>query len=83
MSAALWFGDVWFGDDGVQRALLLLLSLFVAVITELLNTGLEVVVDRIGTDWNELSGRAKDLGSASVYLSLVQVPVIWGLVLFG
>ncbi len=77
VSAALWFGD-----DGVQRALLLL-SLFVAVITELLNTGLEVVVDRIGTDWNELSGRAKDLGSASVYLSLVQVPVIWGLVLFG
>lgn len=77
MSAALWFGD-----DGVQRALLLL-SLFVAVITELLNTGLEVVVDRIGTDWNELSGRAKDLGSAAVHLSLVQVPVIWGLVLFG
>jgi diacylglycerol kinase (ATP) len=73
---------LWLGHNGAERALLLL-SLFVVLITELLNTAVEVVVDRIGKDWNELSGRAKDLGSAAVHLSLVQVPVIWGFVLFG
>ncbi|MFT4045303.1 MAG: diacylglycerol kinase [Solimonas sp.] len=62
---------------------MLLLSLFVVLITELLNTAVEVVVDRVGKDWNELSGRANDLGSAAVHLSLVQVPVVWGFVLFG
>jgi diacylglycerol kinase (ATP) len=53
------------------------------LITELLNTAVEVVVDRIGTERNVLSGRAKDLGSAAVHLSLIQVLVIWGLVLFN
>lgn len=73
---------LWLGHGGMERALLLL-SLFVVLITELLNTAVEVVVDRIGKDWNELSGRAKDLGSAAVHLSLLQVPVVWGFVLFG
>lgn len=70
------------GDSGLERALMVL-SLFIVVITELLNTAVEVVVDRIGLERHELSGRAKDLGSAAVHLSLVQVPVVWGLVLFG
>jgi len=70
------------GDTGLERALMIM-SLFVVVITELLNTAVEVVVDRIGPERHELSGRAKDLGSAAVHLSLVQVPVVWGLVLFG
>ena len=70
------------GHSGIERALLLL-SLFVVLITELLNTAVEVVVDRIGSEWNELSGRAKDLGSAAVHLSLLQVPVVWGFVLLG
>jgi diacylglycerol kinase (ATP) len=73
---------LWIGHNGVQRALLVL-SLFVVLITELLNTAVEVVVDRIGTERNVLSGRAKDLGSAAVHLSLIQVLVIWGLVLFN
>jgi diacylglycerol kinase (ATP) len=73
---------LWMGHDGVQRALLVL-SLFVVLITELLNTAVEVVVDRIGAERNVLSGRAKDLGSAAVHLSLIQVPVVWGLVLFN
>ncbi|WP_028079377.1 diacylglycerol kinase [Solimonas soli] len=71
---------LWLGHGGIERALLLL-SLFVVLITELLNTAVEVVVDRIGSEWNELSGRAKDLGSAAVHLSLLQVPVVWGFVL--
>lgn len=73
---------LFLADTGLQRAVLML-SLLVVLITELLNTAVEVVVDRIGTERHELSGRAKDLGSAAVHLSLLQVPLIWGLVLFG
>jgi diacylglycerol kinase (ATP) len=73
---------LWLGHDGIERAVLLM-SLFLVLITELLNTAVEVVVDRIGTERHTLSGRAKDLGSAAVHLSLVQVPVVWGLVLFN
>ncbi len=73
---------LYFGHGGVQKAVLLL-SLVVVLITELLNTGIEVAIDRIGKEHHELSGRAKDLGSAAVHLSLLQVPLVWGLVLFG
>ncbi|NGY04623.1 diacylglycerol kinase [Solimonas terrae] len=73
---------IWLGHGGVERALMLL-SLFVVLITELLNTAVEVVVDRISLEHNELSGRAKDLGSAAVHLSLLQVPVVWGFVLLS
>jgi diacylglycerol kinase (ATP) len=73
---------LWLGNSGVERAILVM-SLFAVLIVELLNTAVEVVVDRIGPERHVLSGRAKDLGSAAVHLSLVQVPVVWALVLFG
>ena len=73
---------IYLGHNGVERSMMIM-SLFFVVITELLNTAVEVVVDRIGLERHELSGRAKDLGSAAVHLSLVQVPVVWGLVLFS
>ena len=73
---------LWLGHTGLEKAVLLM-SLITVLITELLNTGIEVVVDRIGLERHELSGRAKDVGSAAVHLSLLQVPVVWGLVLFG
>lgn len=73
---------LYFGHNGVERAILLM-SLFCVLITEILNTAVEVVVDRIGLERHELSGRAKDLGSAAVHLSLLQLPAVWGLVLFG
>lgn len=72
----------WLGHDKIERVLMLF-SLLLVLITELLNTAVEVVVDRIGKEHHVLSGRAKDLGSAAVHISLLQVPVIWGLVLFG
>ncbi len=56
-------------------------SLFLVLIVELLNSAIETVVDRIGAEQNELSGRAKDLGSLAVFVSLVNVLVVWGLVL--
>ena len=56
----------------------MLIAACVAVrVVEVLNTGLEVIVDRIGLEWNELSKRAKDLGSAAVFLSLTLCASLW------
>lgn len=71
---------LWLGDSGVERALLVG-SLVLVVLIELINTAVEVVVNRISTDHHELSGLAKDLGSAAVSVSLVNAVVIWLLVL--
>jgi diacylglycerol kinase (ATP) len=55
-------------------------SLFLVLITELLNTAVEAVVDRVGLDRHELSGRAKDMGSAAVSLSIMMFFVVWGII---
>ena len=73
---------VWLGDNGIERALMIG-SLLIVLIVELINSAIETVVDRIGTEFHDLSGRAKDLGSAAVFISLIAVPVVWGLVIFG
>ena len=73
---------IWLGDDGLQRSVMLS-SLMLVLIVELLNSAVETVVDRIGTQENELSGHAKDLGSAAVMLSLLNVPLVWGFLLLG
>jgi diacylglycerol kinase (ATP) len=70
------------GSTGLERAVLLA-SLLLVLIVELLNTAVETVVDRVGTESNELSGRAKDIGSAAVLVALINVPVVWGLVILG
>jgi diacylglycerol kinase (ATP) len=57
-------------------------SLFIVVIAELVNSAIEAVVDRIGPEHHELSGRAKDIGSAAVFVALVMVAIIWGSILF-
>ena len=71
---------LWLGQSGVEKALLLG-SLLLVLIVELLNTGIEVVVDRISFERHELSGRAKDIGSAAVLTSLLLATVVWALVL--
>jgi diacylglycerol kinase (ATP) len=70
---------VWLGQNAVQRALLLSSCVLVLVV-ELLNTAVEFVVDRVGTDHHELSGRAKDLGSAAVFTSIALAILVWGLI---
>ncbi len=70
---------VWLGRDAVEWSLLVG-SLLLVLIVELLNSAVEAVVDRIGNERHELAGRAKDLGSAAVFVSLVNVVVIWGLI---
>jgi diacylglycerol kinase (ATP) len=82
LAVILFPAALYLGDSGLERAVLVL-SLFVVLITELLNSGIEVTIDRIGKEHHVLSGAAKDLGSAAVHLSLIQVLVVWGLVLFG
>lgn len=69
----------WLGVTAVERALLIGTCLLVLIV-ELLNTAIECVVDRVGTEHHELSGRAKDLGSAAVLVSLVLVAVTWGVI---
>jgi len=69
-------------DTGVELALLIG-SLILVIIVELLNSGIEAVVDRIGLEKHELSGRAKDIGSAAVFFSLVNVAIIWLCIIVG
>ena len=73
---------LWLGDSGVERALLTG-SLLLVLIAELFNSAIEAVVDRFGGERHELSGRAKDIGSAAVLLSLVMVAITWGTVLWS
>jgi diacylglycerol kinase (ATP) len=73
---------VYLGKTGIERALLVS-SVLLVLIVELLNTGIETVVDRIGLERHDLSGFAKDVGSSAVLLSFALLSVIWGFVLFG
>jgi len=68
--------------DGTGKALMIG-SVLLVLIVELLNSAVEAAVDRISLDHHRLAKRAKDIGSAAVLLSLVNVVVVWGLVLFG
>jgi len=70
---------LWLGQSAVQRSLLLS-SCVLVLIVELVNTAIEFVVDRVGTDHHELSGRAKDLGSAAVFTSIALAMLVWGLI---
>jgi diacylglycerol kinase (ATP) len=58
--------------------LILVAPLMLLLIVELLNSAIETTVDRIGDEIHELSGRAKDMGSAAVFLSLLLIAVCWG-----
>jgi diacylglycerol kinase (ATP) len=71
---------LWLGQTGVERALLVG-SVLLVLVVELLNSAVEATVDRVSLDDHSLAKRAKDIGSAAVMLSLVNVGVIWLLVL--
>ena len=66
----------WVGRGWVEVALLAGTVLLVLIV-ELLNTGIEVAIDRISLEWHDLSGRAKDLASAAVFLSLLLCGGVW------
>ena len=71
---------VWLGQNGVERAILIS-SMLLVLVVEVLNSALEAVVDRWGPEHNELAGRAKDMGSAAVFLSDLNVLACWGFLL--
>jgi diacylglycerol kinase (ATP) len=71
---------LWLGATGVERALLAG-SVLLVLVVELLNSAVEAVVDRVSLEPHSLAKRAKDMGSAAVLLSLVNVGLVWLLVL--
>jgi diacylglycerol kinase (ATP) len=72
----------WLNVSALER-LLMIAVVFLVLIVELLNSAIEAVVDRIGSEHHELSGRAKDLGSAAVLASLILVAFVWGTALWS
>ena len=70
---------LWLGQTIVERALLIGVCLIVLII-EFLNSAIEATVDRFGTEQHELAGRAKDMGSAAVFVSLALVVIVWSMI---
>ena len=68
---------------GVIGKALMVASVLLVVIVELINSALEATVDRISLEHHHLAKRAKDIGSAAVFVALVNVVAVWGLVLAG
>lgn len=74
--AAFWLGRSWI------ETVLLAGTVVLIMIVELLNTGIETAIDRIGPEWHDLSKRAKDMGSAAVLLSLLLCAGTWAMALY-
>jgi diacylglycerol kinase (ATP) len=77
LPAALWIGST------AMECFLLVGAIVLVMIVELLNTAVEYTVDRIGTDHHHLSGGAKDLASAAVFLSVLLAAGVWGFSIWG
>jgi diacylglycerol kinase (ATP) len=71
---------LWLGNDGIERALLVG-PMFLVLVIELVNSAVEATVDRIGIERHPLSGIAKELGSAAVFVALMLLAVNWLLVI--
>lgn len=69
----------WVGKNVIEWILLMGSTVFILVV-EILNSAIEAVVDRTGDEPNKLSGRAKDMGSAAVFLAFVILVITWGLI---
>lgn len=71
---------LYFGGTGLEKAVLIA-SYILILLVELLNSAIEAVVDRIGSEHHELSGRAKDIGSAAVLLAITQYVIVFCLII--
>jgi diacylglycerol kinase (ATP) len=71
---------LWLGQNGVEKALLVS-SWLLVLMMELLNSAVEAVVDRVGEEHHELSGRAKDIASAAVLLAIGVAILTWAVIL--
>jgi len=70
----------WLSDSSIEQVLLIF-PIALVLIVEVLNSAIESVVDRIGDEYHALSGAAKDMSSAAVWLSLMLVVVVWLIIL--
>ena len=70
----------WLGGNGLERALMIG-SCMLVMSAELLNSAIEAVIERYGPEFHELAGRAKDMGSAAVFVMMMNVLLCWGLIL--
>jgi len=73
---------LWFGHGGIEKAILVG-SLFLVLSAEILNSAIEVVVDKTTPEFHELAGRAKDMGSAAVFVLMLNAMLCWALVLWS
>ena len=73
---------IYLGESGLEKAIMIA-SVLLVIIVELLNSSIEATVDRISLENHNLAKRAKDIGSAAVLISLVNLAVVWGLLIFG
>jgi diacylglycerol kinase (ATP) len=73
---------IWLGRTPIEK-LLLIGSIVLVLLVELLNSAIEAIVDRVGLERHELSGRAKDIGSAAVMLTLIWAAITWTYILIG
>lgn len=71
---------LWLGANGLERALMIG-SCVLVLAAELLNSAVEAVIERYGPEHHELAGRAKDMGSAAVFVLMMNVLLCWGLIL--
>lgn len=79
--AILMIIAAFFVAEGAVQIVLLLTGPFLVMTAEILNSAIEAVVDRIGDEYHELSGRAKDMGSAAVFIMLTYTVVVWAVIL--
>ena len=96
---AAWINEAAFRQEGVAVVLAIIIAAFLDIdvitrvlligsvtlvmIVEILNSAIEAVVDRIGPEFHELSGRAKDMGSAAVLMSILLALATWGMLLWS
>lgn len=67
----------WLGDSAIERVLLVG-SMLLVLAVELLNSSIEAVIERYGAEFHPVAGRAKDMGSAAVFVMMVNVALTWG-----
>ena len=80
LSIVLFPLGLWFGRGAVEKAMLTG-CLVLVLAAEILNSAIEAVVDKVSPEFNELAGRAKDMGSAAVFVLLANVALCWALIL--
>ncbi len=69
----------WLGDTAIERVLLIG-SMLLVVSAELLNSAIETLIERYGAEHHELAGRAKDMGSAAVFVLMLNVILVWSMI---